>query len=297
MGKKKRKIYSKDSRRFDIIITIMTIFIVILMLYPFYYILINSLNEGTDAMKGGIYWLPRKFTLENYLYFFKDSSWLQAFGVTILRTVIGTTLTVLFTCMVAYGLAQKNLIFRKGYYSLIIVAMYFSGGLIPNYILMRSLHLLNTFWVYVVPTALDLFFVIIAVNNFQEVPPELGESARLDGAGEFRIFRSIMLPISKPLLATMALFIGVNQWNSWVDSAYYVRDESLRTLAYRMMAVLNQASLPASAQVSAMASQSTVTYLSVQMASMIIATLPIMCVYPFLQKYFVSGMMLGAVKG
>jgi putative aldouronate transport system permease protein len=295
-AKRKRKKMSKDNLRFEIINTIIILVIVIMMLYPFYYILINSFNEGSDTMLGGVFWWPRKFTLENYAYFFKESTWIKSLGVSIVRTILGTGLCVLFTCMVSYGMAKEDLIFRKAYYSIIILAMYFSGGIIPNYILLRSLKLLNTFWVYIIPTALDLFFILIAVNNFQSIPKELLESARLDGAGEAKIFWKIALPVSKPLLATMALFIGVGQWNSWVDSAYYVSNDNLRTLSYRMIEILNQATLPASTYASGM-STSTVTYLSVQMAAMIISTLPIMCVYPFLQKYFVSGMMLGAVKG
>ncbi len=297
MGKSNGKaMRSKDSYIFEVIITVLTCLIIILMLYPFYYILVNSFNEGRDTMLGSIFWWPRKFTLENYQYFFKEDVWIKSLLVSVIRTVLGTLLCVIFTCMVAYGLSKEDLTFRKGYYAVIILAMYFSGGLIPNYILLRSLNLLNSFLVYIVPTALDLFFILIAVSNFQSIPKELPESARLDGASENRIFWGIILPVSKPLLATMTLFTGVGQWNSWVDSAYYVSNDSLRTLSYRMIEVLNQASLPVSTYASGISS-SNVTYLSVQMAAMIISTLPIMCVYPFLQKYFVSGIMLGAVKG
>jgi putative aldouronate transport system permease protein len=176
--------------------------------------------------------------------------------------------------------------------------MNFSGGLIAYYVVLKGIGLLNTFGVYVIPTMLSLFFLIIAVSFFREIPTEIGESARIDGASEFKIFLRIVLPVSMPLLASMCLFLGSGQWNSWLDSAYFVQNESLRTLAYRMMQVVNQATMPTDAAGSAEAmSQLKVTSFSVQVTAMIISIFPIVCVYPFLQKYFVKGMMLGSVKG
>ncbi len=268
-------------------------------LYPFYYVLIASFNDGVDTAKGGLYLFPRVFTIDNYSYFFQEPKWIKAFGVTVLRTIIGTTLSVLFTSLVAYGLAKKDLIFRKGYFLISIVAMNVSGGLIAYYVILKSLGLLNTFGVYVIPSMLSLFFLLIAISFFQEIPPELGESARIDGASELRIFGNIVLPVSMPLLATMGLFLGSQQWNSWLDSAYFVQNDSLRTITYRMMEVINQTMI--SSNMSANAAQFTaqlqVTQFSVQVTAMVISTFPIMCVYPFLQKYFVQGMMLGSVKG
>ncbi|OME85221.1 ABC transporter permease [Paenibacillus sp. FSL A5-0031] len=271
--------------------------IAILTLYPFYYVLIASFNVGEDTARGGLYFLPRQFTFDNYTYFFQEPKWIRAFGVTVLRTLIGTLLSVLFTSMVAYGLAKKDLIFRKGYYLIVIVAMNVTGGLIAYYVVLKSIGLLNTFGVYVIPTMLSIFFLMIAVSFFQEIPLELGESARIDGASELRVFLNIVLPVSLPLMATMGLFLGSQQWNSWLDSAYFVQKDTLRTITYRMMEVINQTMLPGDANAAQYTAQLSVTQFSVQVTAMVISIFPIMCVYPFLQKYFVQGMMLGSVKG
>lgn len=271
--------------------------IALVTLYPFYYVVIASLNLGSDTAKGGLYLLPREFTLNNYAHFFKDSNWTNAFWITILRTIIGTGLSLIFTCLVAYGLSKPYLLFRRTYFIMVIVAMNISGGLIAYYVVLRSYGLLNSFGVYVIPTMLNLFFLLIAISFFREIPEELGESAKMDGANEFTIFTKIVLPVSLPLLATMSLFLGSGQWNSWLDSAYFVQSQGLRTLTYRMIEVINQSMIPASAQSAQFTTKLEVTSFSVQATAMVISVFPIMCVYPFLQKYFVQGMMLGSVKG
>lgn len=271
--------------------------IAFITLYPFYYVLIASFNEGVDTARGGLYLWPREFTFANYMYFFKEPKWTSAFFITIARTVVGTALSVLFTSLVAYGLAKQDLVFRKFYFFLVVLAMNVSGGLIAYYVVLRGIGLMNTFGVYVIPTMLSLFFLLIAVSFFQEIPTELGESARMDGAREFTIFLRIVLPVSLPLIATMSLFLGATQWNSWVDGAYFVSKDGLRTLSYRMMEVINQTMIPTNSQAAQYAAQMQVTQFSVQVTAMVISVFPIMCVYPFLQKYFVQGMMLGSVKG
>jgi putative aldouronate transport system permease protein len=270
--------------------------ITILTLYPFYYLLIVSFNEGSDTVLGGIYSWPREFTLENYQTFFSDSKWLLALGVSVLRTVVGAIMGVFFTCLVAYGLSYKDLMFKKFYFILVIVAMYFSGGLIPYYVVLRELQLLNTFWVYIIPTMLNIFFLLIAISFFREIPNELQESARIDGANDITIFFKIIIPVSMPLIATMTLFLGVAQWNSWLDSAYFVSDESLRTLTYRMMEIINQSQISSQLDAAYGMGSSQVTSFSLQVTAMVVAVVPIMLVYPFLQKYFVKGVMLGSVK-
>lgn len=280
-------------------ITVLLLLISFVTLYPFYYILIMTFNAGTDSSFGGVYLWPRAFSLDNYIYFFDDSRWMDAFGVTILRTVIGTALGVGFTSMVAYGLAKKDLLLRNAYFIFVIVAMNFSGGLIAFYVVLRSLGLINSFGVYVIPSMLNIFFLLIAISFFREIPEELGESARIDGASELRIFVRIMVPVSLPLMTTMSLFLGAGQWNSWLDSAYFVQSEELRTLTYRMMQVINQSMMPTSggAEASASMARLSVTPLSLQATAMVVSIVPILCVYPFLQRYFVSGMMIGSVKG
>jgi len=272
--------------------------ILIVTLYPFYYVLVVSFNNGLDTMTGGVYFWPREFTFENYATFFNDPKWTMSFFVSVLRTVVGTFLGVMFTCMVAYGLAYKDLLFKKSYFALVIFAMYFSGGLIPYYVVLKSLHLLNSFAVYVIPSMLNTFFLLIAISFFREIPGELEESAKVDGAHELYIFLKIIMPVSMPMVATMALFLGVGQWNSWLDSAFFVQDDSLRTLTYRMIEIINQSAAPKEQQGALYSGQaSNVTSFSLQVTAMVVATVPVMCVYPFLQKYFVKGIMLGSVKG
>lgn len=263
-------------------------------LYPFVYITIIAFNEGIDATLGGIYWWPRAFTLENFERFFTDERWLRGLWVSILRTVIGTTIGVLFTLIVSYGLSFKDLIGRKYYIFFVIFSMYFSGGIIPYFALLRELNLLNTFAVYVVPGALSGFFLLIGISFFRSIPPSLRESAKIDGAGEVRIFTSIIMGISKPFIATCVLFMGVGQWNAWIDTAFFVRDQSLHTLSFLMMQVINSIQIAATA--AEVGARGSTTTISIQAAAMVISTIPIICVYPFLQKYFVSGMMIGAVK-
>lgn len=282
---------------FDGFIYTVLFVIMLIMLYPFYYVLIASFNKGSDSLLGGVYLWPRSFTLENYKMFVDDPKWYRAFMVTVVRTVSGTALGLLLTSLVAYGLSHRDLMFSKLYFAIIIFAMYFSGGLIPYYVVLRSIGLLNSFGVYIIPSMLNTFFLLIAISFFREIPGELKESAHIDGAGEFVIFFRIILPVSMPLLATMALFMGVGQWNSWLDSAYFVQSENLRTLAFRMMEVINKSNSPMDAIAAANSASAGVTSFSLQVTAMVVSIVPIICVYPFLQKYFVHGIMLGSVKG
>jgi putative aldouronate transport system permease protein len=282
----------------DTVVYLGGLLIFLVTFYPFYLAIILAFNEGQDATHGGIFLWPRAFTLENFAMFLKDPKWISSLGITVARTILGTTLTTLFTCLVAYGLSEKALVGRKIYMSLIIFAMYFHGGVIPYYALLRAIKLANTFWVYIIPGMLSTFYVLVSISFFQSIPQELPESARLDGAGEMNIFLRIILPISKPLLATIAIFTAVGHWNSWYDSAFFVQNKNLRTMGYKLMAVINQsAGLVTGNLPPEVAAAATVTTMSVQLAAMIIAVAPILLVYPFFQRYFVSGLSLGAVKG
>lgn len=280
------------------VVYILLAFIGIVTLYPFYYTLICSFNDGLDLMKGGVYLWPRKFTLNNYKLFISDADWRNAFFLSVLRTVVGTLFCTGFTSMFSYALSRNNLMFKKGYRFLVVFTMYFSGGLIPYYVLLRSLGLLNTFWVYVIPGMVNAFFVMTGINFFGSIPESMIEAAKIDGASEFKVLTKVVLPVSKPFLATLSLFAAVGQWNSWLDAAYYVRDSNLHTLSYKVMTTINQA-LASSVNTEAagqMSQANTSTQFTVQATAMAVSMLPIMCVYPFLQKYFVQGMMIGAVK-
>ena len=277
------------------------LFVLIVTAYPFYYTLVMSFNEGNDALRGGIYFWPRAFTLENYQKFITDQKWILGFLISVARTVVGTICSVLFTCLVAYAMSFRDLKLRKFYYIIMITCMYFSGGLIPYYLTLRSIGLLNSFWVYILPGIYSIYNMILAISFFESLPRALYESAYLDGANDFTIYIKIVLPLSKPLLATLALFVAVSQWNAWTDTAFFcVGEKNLRTLAYLLREVIVSNSTGAE-QVATMSAEAaarmdTTTTRSIQMAAMVIAVFPIMCVYPFLQKYFISGIMLGAVK-
>ncbi len=274
-------------------------------LYPFYYILILSFNNGIDSAAGGVYFFPRKPTLLNYTTVFEDNRWMQALWVSIGRTVIGTAASVFFTSLIAYAMSFSNLKFRKGYFMFFLISMYFSGGLIPYYFVLRGLMLLNTFWVYIIPAMFSVFNMLIMMAFFRELPSELHESASLDGANDLVIFFRIIIPCATPVLATVALFNAVGQWNNWFDTAFFApMRQDLHTLAYKMMMTINTTltSSSSSGGVSMAAEEGAgrstqSTTQSIQYATIIISVVPILLVYPFLQKYFVKGVLLGSVKG
>ncbi|MBE6023155.1 MAG: carbohydrate ABC transporter permease [Cellulosilyticum sp.] len=292
--------FSKPSgeKVFDIINTLIMLLICFLCVYPIWYVVVNSFNDATDAMKGGIYWWPRKFSLENYIKVFKDDRLLQSFKITIVKTVIGTACNVFFTAMVAYPLSKKYLVGRKVYMGIGTITMFFSGGLIPTFILLKNLNLLNNFLVYIIPAAFNFFNLIIFGNFFNELPSALEESAKMDGASDWTIFMKIILPLSKPVLATIALFAGVGQWNDYFSGLMYMTNrtdlEPVQTFLYRLVAQVQSNQMAGIAATNITANTTTAT--SIKLAAMVITTLPICCVYPFLQKYFVKGMLVGAVK-
>lgn len=289
----KRRKRSKEDMAVDAVVWIALILILLITAYPFWYVIVASFSNGYDFMRGGVYFWPRIFTLDNYKNLLGQEIWKKAFVISFVRTILGTFLTVCMTCLVSYTLSRRELMFGKVYRFLIVFAMYVSGGLIPYYIVLRNLHLVNTFWVYIIPSMLNLFFIIVGINFFGSIPTALIESAKLDGASELKVLMRIVMPVSTPFIATLALFSAVNQWNSWLDSAYYVNSEDLRTVAYRMLVEINQST---GTTVTGGTITTKATSLTTQATAMVTSMLPIMCVYPFLQKYFVQGLMIGAVK-
>lgn len=292
-----------DDKVVDTTCLIVCILMAIFCLYPLYYTLINSLNNGQDAMRGGIYLWPREFTMENYKIVLTDKTLPMSFAVTVARTVIGTILALFFTSMVSYALSKKNLMFRKFYLTVGLITMYVGGGVIPTYMLYRSLKMINTFWVYVIPGIYSFGNSVLMLNFFKKIPSALVESAYIDGAGDFKVLFSIILPLSKPLLATMALFIGVGHWNDWFASAYYVVKDELMTMPAVLMKLLSETDalnklkemFGDSSGMAQIAKQS-VTSDSIRYATLIVSILPITLTYPFLQKYFIAGMMVGSLK-
>jgi putative aldouronate transport system permease protein len=289
---------TKSEAIFDLFNVIIMLIICFLTLYPIWFTLINSFNEGRDALLGGIYWWPRKFSLENYETVFNNSGIITAMFVTVAKTVIGTAVHVFFTAMVAYAFSKRELIGRKVYITLGLITMFFGGGLIPYFILLRNLGLVDNFLVYIIPAMFSFYDLLIFIAFFREIPQGLEEAARIDGASDFRIFLKVVIPVSLPVIATIALFHGVYQWNDYFAGVIYINNPNLQpiqTYLYRIVAQSgsNQA---VSGAASGIVGRTT-TGQSVKLATMVVATLPIVCVYPFLQKYFVKGMLLGAVKG
>lgn len=286
---------------FSLVIAVVMTLVVIMTVYPFWYILVQSFNDGQDAIRGGIYFWPRVFSIDNYSTLLADTSWLNGILISVGRTVLGTLIGVLFTGLVGFAMSFDELRGRKIFFRIMIFTMYFSGGMIPFYIVLRSLKMLNTFWVYIIPGMLNVYFMLIMINFYRELPRAMYESAWLDGASDMTLFFRIVFPLSKASFATIALFFAVNQWNAWLDSVYYVTNRELRPIAYLMMEIINQADAQktvtdAVAQGYASSTISSTTK-SLQMAAMMISVAPILAIYPFLQKYFVKGVLIGSVKG
>ncbi|MCV9888738.1 MULTISPECIES: carbohydrate ABC transporter permease [Bacillaceae] len=288
-------------RVFDIINYIFLLIVMIVTLYPFLNVLAISLNESTDTVRGGIYAWPREFTLNNYLEIMKYDHLVTGFFNSVLRTVIGTILGVFAQAMVAFTLSRADFQGRKFVSTFLVLTMYFSGGLIPGYMLIRDLGLMNSFWVYILPGLVSAFNIIIIRSFMDGIPFSLQESAKMDGANDFTIFYRIILPLCKPVLATIALFVAVGQWNSWFDTYLFnSMNENLTTLQYELMKILDNTSMGGNVDANQMRpneqQQNQVSPESIKMAITMVTVIPIMLVYPFVQRYFIQGMTLGAVK-
>jgi putative aldouronate transport system permease protein len=284
----------------DVIILLFMIYVVVVTLYPFLNVVAISFNDPIDTVKGGIHITPREFTISNYTGLFEAGTNLPtATRTSVLRTIIGTFAALLCCAMFAYALSRRDFKFRKPFAILLVITMYVSGGLIPDFMLIRALGLINNFWVYIIPGLLHAFNVIVIRSYIDTIPASLQESAKIDGANDLMIFFKIILPLCKPVLATIALFIAVGQWNSWFDTYIYTRQvKELSTLQYELMKVL-QSAQAVGATVDPYSEGLRAARRSpeaIKMAITVIATVPILLVYPFLQKYFVSGITLGAVK-
>jgi len=290
---------SKSDIIFDSIIGIFMVAFVIVTLYPILNTLAISFNDGIDTVRGGIYLWPRVFTMKNYQTVFNNQNLVQGAFISVSRTVIGTVLHVFLTAMLAYILSRKEFLFRKQVSIFYVLTMYVSGGMIPIYVLMKYLHLTNNFLVYVLPGLLSAFNMIVIRTFINGLPDSLVESAKIDGAGEFRIFIQIILPLCKPVLATVALFVAVDQWNAWFDAMLYnSQNINLTTLQYELMKLLSSAMQQGGSGTAELAKNAgnMVTPKSIRAAATIITALPIVCLYPFLQRYFVSGLTIGGVK-
>ena len=269
----------------------------LIMLYPFWHVVMMSFSSVEATAKGGIFLWPKGFNLDTYAKVFKDPSIWSGYLTTIGVTVIGTIFGTLFTATTAYPLSKKHLPFGKVMSLLVLFTMLFSGGMIPGYLLMKDLHLIDNRWSLILPGLVSAYNVIIMKSNFQSIPESLEESAKLDGANDVTIFWKIIMPLSKATVATVALFTAVGYWNDYFSSVLYINSKdkwALQAVLRYMLTNTNQAMQAAGVAVVANAN---VTAATIKAASVVVATVPILCVYPFVQKYFVKGVMIGGVKG
>ena len=283
--------------RMNIVTAVLCILVLIVTVYPVYYCLIYSFNDGKDAAKQAIYFWPRKFSLENYKIVFQNKAIYPAFMMTMLRSIVGTVLAVFCMAMAAYALSKDNLKGRKVYMIMGVITLYFSAGVVQSYLLYREMRLLDSFWVYILPNIFQFYYIILFISFFRELPAALEESAQMDGAGYFTILFKIIIPLSTPVIATVSLFVGVWHWNDWFHPAFFIQNESLMTLPAVLMRAMSLAEAQQTLQkMIAVPSQSSTTMESVRYAMLIVSILPVTIIYPFVQKFFLKGMMLGAVK-
>ncbi|SEC01810.1 carbohydrate ABC transporter permease [Paenibacillus sp. GP183] len=282
---------------FDQLNNVLMLAICFATLYPIWYVLVNSLNDGNDAMRGGIYWWPRIFSFDSYLAVFANDGIMLAMGVTVAKTLVGTVIHVLFTAMVAYSFSRRELIGRPVYMVIGTITLFFGGGLIPHFLLIRDLGMLDSFWVYIIPAMFSFFDLIIFLSFFREIPDALEEAAKIDGANDLKIFYQIVLPVSMPVVATIALFHGVYQWNDYFTGMIYINKSDLQPIQTYLYRVVAQSSSNQIAAATTGSIAQSVSSQSIKLATMVVTTLPIVIVYPFLQKYFVKGFMIGSIKG
>lgn len=292
---------STASKVFDICNIIFMILFCITILFPFWDMIVRSFSRPQDISYIDLNLWPKVWTVDAYSYCLKDNSIIQALGVSVARTVIGTLIHVVICCMAAYSLIHSDIPFRGPIMAYFVIPMFISGGMIPTYLNMKTLGLLNTFWVYVLPTAFSVFDCIIIRNYFFSIDKGMEEAASIDGASVVQTFFQIIMPVSKPVLATVSLWQMVAQWNAWFDNMVYCRSNAnLTTLQYTLRRMLDSVTEKMNTQVGVAEAMGELVELNsdtVKAATTIIVTLPIVLVYPFLQKYFVQGIMVGAVKG
>lgn len=265
--------------------------------YPFLYTLSITLSSAAEASRAGFHLYPRDISFTAYKMVFKNSSLLMAYYNTIFRTVIGTLLGLLVTCLYGYALARPEAPNKKFYTVLLVFTMLFSGGKIPAYLVLKQYHLLNNRWVYILPMLIVPYNVIVSRSFFMSIPNSLNESAKIDGASEFGIFFKIIVPLSKPIIMTLALFMAVAHWNSWYDSLMYITDNSKIVVQVLLQRIIQESDVSLITQGLVNPDATEFTSETVKAATVIVAILPILLFYPFIQKYFTKGIMLGAVKG
>ena len=291
--------HTRGEKIFQVVNIFIMLLVCVITLYPYLNQVAVSFNEGMDAMLGGITVFPRKFTLANYSAVFNNRSMINGAYVSVSKTFIHTILGLTVLFMSAYGITRSNLPYRKGITLFLMIPCYVGAGQIPTYMLYRYLGLMNSYLVYILPGLYSFYNMVIIRSFLQELPASIEESAKLDGANDFQIMYKIALPLSKPVMATVALWLSVGSWNGWMDTLLYITNRSLYPLTYIMMQLIKESSLAQQMATESGAEDqaSKPTPETVKAATLVVTTIPIIMVYPFLQKYFIKGVTLGAVKG
>ncbi len=262
------------------------------VIFPLLYVIAVSLTPYAEVLKqGGFAIIPRKVTFEAYTTFLNDSKIPQAYGVTAFITIVGTLINLLLTSLMAYPLSKKDLPYRSTILFIVVFTLLFSGGIIPTYLVVKATGLINSVWAMILPGAVSAFYLLIMKTFFENLPENLDEAAKIDGASETRIFIAIVLPLSLPILATVGLFYAVGHWNEFFGAIIYISDNSKHPLQVILRGILNQSQMPEQDFERVLPTE------TLQMAAVILSTLPILVVYPFIQKYFTQGALLGSIKG
>ena len=293
-----KKAYVKKHKKadaFDVVNVIVLCLLSFLIIYPFYYAVLNSFNALLTHEPS--FFFNKKWTVMPYQIVFHNSTMITGCINSVLRTVVGTAGALVVCSCAAYAMSKSYLKFRAFYMLIFIIPTFFGGGQIPVYLNLKSLGLTNTFWVYILPKCFAFFWMVIMMTNFKNVPVELEEAAYIDGASTIRVFTTIILPVSLPALATIALYAAVSQWNSWYDTAYYTSGNKLITLSWILMRTVKEQQFAEMAMEIKAAKENNYNPEAIKMATMVVASVPIIMIYPMLQKYFVKGLMVGSVKG
>lgn len=287
---KSRKIGGKV---FDVFNYVLLALVAFVTLYPFLYVIFASLSDPVQLMGNSApLWKPLGFSLAAYKKVFSNSSIYIGYANTIFYVVVGTTVNIIMTCIAAYVLSRKQFMLRRFFTLMFIFTMYFNGGLIPNYLLIKGLHLIDNRLALILPGAISTFNLMIMITGFEGIPKSLEESARIDGAGDWTILFRIIMPLAKPTIMVILLYYAVGHWNAWFNAMIYIRDASKRPLQLFLRDILTRN------QMGAMTGQTDIEDVgqTIKYATILVSTAPILCIYPFIQKYFVQGVMIGAVK-
>lgn len=285
------------AKLFDIFNYLLFILLCVITLYPFINALAYSFSDGVQASIKNVTVWPVGFTLDNYKLVFTNQTILSSLYISIFRTALGILVHLLVVGMAAYALSKKDIVFRRFWLVFFLIPVYINGGLMPYFVLVNKLGLVNNFLVYIIPPAFNTFEMLVMKTFFESLPDSLEESAILDGAGTFTVFIKIVIPISAPIIATIVLFHGVWQWNSWFDSMLFVTKTDLQPLQMLLQRILLENQATALKKASRLGRSSNVTPEAIKMTTLMVSTIPILYIYPFLQRYFVKGIMIGAVKG